>query len=209
MKKNFSNERNSKMNIFIVYAHPSDNSFTFQVKKSFVEGLKSAGHNVEVSDLYKMNFNPVMSEKEYLREAFYKQDAEVPLDVIEEQKKIENADVIAFIYPVLWTAAPAIMEGWFQRVWTYGYAYGEERKMKTLDKAIFLVTMGGSLKDKIRQIEVAAMETVMIDDRMKNRSKENEFYVFDEMTRGYSNDLHREENIKLFTKKACELGKNI
>ena len=53
------------MKIFIVYCHPSKNSFTYEVKESFIKGLESAGHSYEISDLYADGFNPVMSEKEY------------------------------------------------------------------------------------------------------------------------------------------------
>ena len=53
------------MKVFIVYCHPSKNSFTYEVKEAFIKGLESAGHSYEISDLYADGFNPVMSEKEY------------------------------------------------------------------------------------------------------------------------------------------------
>ena len=197
------------MNVLIVYCHPSKNSFTHTVKESYVQGLKDAGHQVVISDLYAGGFNPVMSEAEYIREGFYKLEEPVAEDVTEEQEKINNADVIAFIYPDFWTASPAMLEGWFQRVWTYGFAYGNQPSMKTLNKAIFLITMGGSLKDEIRREQLQAMKTIMIGDRIRNRAKECEVYVFDEMTRGYGNDENREKRTSEFSQKAYELGKNI
>lgn len=197
------------MNVLIVYCHPSKNSFTYQVKEAFVKGLAEAGHSYEISDLYAMNFNPIMSEEEYTREAFYHGETPISEDVSVEQKKINAADIIAFIYPDFWTASPAMLEGWFQRVWTYGFAYGDNPTMKVLDKAIFLMTMGGSLADEIRKIQVEAMQTVMIGDRIRTRAKKCEMYVFDEMTRGYNNDVNREERIGRFTKKAYEIGKKL
>lgn len=197
------------MNVLIVYCHPSKNSFTHTVKESYVQGLKDAGHQVVISDLYAGGFNPVMSETEYIREGFYKLEEPVAEDVTEEQKKINNADVIAFIYPDFWTASPAMLEGWFQRVWTYGFAYGNQPSMKTLNKAIFLITMGGSLKDEIRREQLQAMKTIMIGDRIRNRAEECEVHVFDEMTRGYGNDENRERRTSEFSQKAYELGKNI
>lgn len=197
------------MNVLIVYCHPSKNSFTHTVKESYVQGLKDAGHQVVISDLYAGGFNPVMSEAEYIREGFYKLEEPVAEDVTEEQKKINNADVIAFIYPDFWTASPAMLEGWFQRVWTYGFAYGNQPSMKTLNKAIFLITMGGSLKDEIRREQLQAMKTIMIGDRIRNRAEECEVHVFDEMTRGYGNDENRERRTLEFSQKAYELGKNI
>ena len=119
---------------------------------------------------------------------------------------VDRADCIAFIYPDFWTAAPAMLEGWFQRVWTYGFAYGINRTMKILDKALFLVTMGGSMKDSVRIEQVEAMKTVMIGDRIHDRAKSSEMIIFDEMTRGYGNDENRDERIKRFTKQAYQIG---
>lgn len=197
------------MNVLVVYCHPSNNSFTYTVKESFIKGLKDAGHTYEVSDLYAENFNPVMSESEYIREGFYRLEDSVAEDVIREQEKINNADVIAFIYPDFWTASPAMLEGWFQRVWTYGFAYGNEPTMKTIDKVMFLVTMGGSLNDEIRRVQLEAMKTVMVGDRIRNRARICEVYAFDEMTRGYGNDENREKRISEFSQKAYDLARNI
>lgn len=197
------------MNVFVVYCHPCEDSFTYQVKESFLKGISDAGHTCEISDLYAMRFDPVMSENEYRREAFYNETLPVPDDVLMEQEKINRADAIAFIYPDFWTASPAVLEGWFQRVLTYGFAYGAGPEMKTLEKAVFLVTMGGSLTDEIRRVQLDAMKTVMVGDRIRHRAKACQFYVFDEMTRGYANDDRRKENIDAFTQAAYNIGKEI
>lgn len=197
------------MNVLVVYCHPSKNSFTHTVKKSFIQGLKAAGHTCEVSDLYAEGFHPVMSETEYLREGFCQLDHPVAEDVLREQQRINRADSIVFIYPDFWTASPAMLEGWFQRVWTYGFAYGNEPTMKTLEKAIFLVTMGGSLEEEVRRVQLEAMKTVMVGDRIRNRAKKCEVYAFDQMTRGYGNDENREKRIAEFSQKAYDIAKNI
>ncbi len=197
------------MKVFVVYAHPSCNSFTYQVKERFLAGLVDAGHTYEISDLYAMNFKETFTEQEYMREAFYQEDLPVPEDVLVEQRKCVEADAIAFIYPVFWTEAPAKLVGWFQRVFTYGFAYGEEPALLPFQKAIFLVTMGGSLKDPIRQKEVEAMETVMLLDRINTRAKEKRMIVFDEMTRGNDVENFREENQDRFLIQSYELGRNI
>lgn len=197
------------MQVFVVYCHPSKNSFTHAVKESFIKGLEDAGHTYEISDLYADRFDPVMSEAEYLREGFYRGQDPVAEDVLKEQGKINHADIIVFIYPDFWTASPAMLEGWFQRVWTYGFAYGDEPAMKTLEKAMFLVTMGGSLQDEVRRVQLEAMKNVMVGDRIRNRAKQCEVYAFDQMTRGYGNDENREKRIVEFCRKAYEMGRNI
>lgn len=197
------------MKVLVVYCHPSENSFTDKVKRSFVKGLEDAGHTYIISDLYAEKFNPIMSEEEYLREGFYNLDAPVSPDVIREQERINWSDIIVFIYPDFWTASPAMLEGWFQRVWTYGFAYGDYPEMKKLEKAIFFITMGGSLRDEIRKTQLEAMKTVMVGDRIRNRAKSCEVYVFDQMTRGYGNDANRIERIERFSKDAYEIAKSL
>lgn len=197
------------MKILVIYAHPSEVSFTTEVKNEFIRGLKEAGHTVEISDLYKMEFQETMTEQEYLREAFYREDSPIPSDVIEEQRKIKEADILAFIYPVFWTEAPAKLVGWFQRVWTYGFAYGDHPSMHVIQKAVFLVTMGGSLQDEIRRQQAEAMKTVMLGDRISDRALKKEMYFFDRMTRGYGNDETREANRLKFLQQVHALGLEI
>lgn len=194
------------MNIFIVYAHPSKNSFTYNVKEELVKTLLEAGHTIEISDLYTMNFSETFTEGEYTRDAFYNENIPVSEDVLIEQQKINNADSIVFIYPVFWTEAPAKLVGWFQRVWSYGFAYGDNPTMKQLEKALFFITMGGNSKDKVRQKQIEAMKTVMLEDRIAGRAKKSEFIVFDEMTRGYGNDKNRAHKAEQFLQYINTLG---
>ena len=197
------------MKVLIVYCHPSKNSFTAMVKNSFIKGLEDAGHTYILSDLYAEQFNPVISEKEYLREAFYELNMPLSTDILREQHRINSSDIIVFIYPDFWTASPAMLEGWFQRVWTYGFAYGDFPTMKTMRKVLFLITMGGSLNDEIRIKQLQAMKTIMVEDRIRNRSQECEVYAFDQMTRGYGNTNNRNERIEIFSKKAYSIAKSI
>ena len=112
------------MRVFIVYCHPSKDSFTKNMCAAFIKGITDSGNEYIMSDLYEMGFDPVMKEKEYLRDANYRDTPAVADDVRKEQEKINSADAIAFIYPVFWTEAPAMLVGWFDRVWSYGFAYG-------------------------------------------------------------------------------------
>ena len=170
------------MNVLIVYAHPSEDSFTRHVRDSFIRGLQASGHCYVLSDLYKMNFATDMSEAEYLREANYQDNLPVPNDVLAEQEKINACDAVVFIYPVFWTEAPAKLVGWFNRVWTYGFAYGNKR-MKTLDKALILCTAGHSLQHLKQYGHYDAMKTVMLGDRLFGRATDKQMIVLDCMTK--------------------------
>ena len=48
----------------------------------------------------------------------------IPKDVREQQRKIAGAQALAFISPVWFVGFPAILKGWFDRVWTLGFAFG-------------------------------------------------------------------------------------
>jgi NAD(P)H dehydrogenase (quinone) len=176
-------EAETAMRVFIVYAHPSENSFTRYVRDRFIEGLKSAGHSYTLSDLYRMNFKTDLDEAEYQREAFYRREDPPAEDVIREQEKINAADAIVFIYPVFWTDAPAKLKGWFDRVWTYGFAYGENRTMKRLERALVICSAGNTMEYFHRTGLLDAMKKVMLNDRLFDRVKRKDLIVLDGTSR--------------------------
>jgi len=193
------------MKVFIVYCHPSEDSFTRNMRDAFIKGVTDSGNEYIMSDLYKMGFDPVMTEQEYLRDAYYSDKPDVAGDVLAEQEKINSSDAIAFIYPVFWTEAPAMLVGWFDRVWTYGFAYGE-KTMKVLDKAVILCSAGNPVERLESFGLLDSMKKVMLGDRLIGRAKETDFIVFDNTSR--ENKL-REKNWDMNLQKAYETGKNL
>ena len=193
------------MNVFIVYCHPDEDSFTRLIRDSFIDGLKSSGYGCVISDLYKMNFTSEMNRDEYRREAHYRIELPVPDDVLIEQEKINSSDAVAFIYPLFWSDVPAKLKGWFDRVWTFGFAYGENRTMKLLEKALVLVSAGNTL-DYFEKTGIGeAMKKIMLDDRLFDRVKHKEMFIFEATSRETdARELNREKHLR----KAFELGKN-
>jgi len=191
------------MNVFIVYCHPSEDSFTKHMCEAFIKGITDSGNEYIISDLYKMGFQTDMTEEEYLRDANYRNTPNVAKDVLVEQEKINSADAIAFIYPVFWTEAPAKLVGWFDRVWSYGFAYGE-KTMKVLDKAIILCSAGNPIERLEEYGLLDSMKRVMLGDRLFERAKKMEFIVFDSTSR--ENEL-REKNWDANLQKAYKIGK--
>ena len=55
------------MKVLIIFAHPNPKSFTRAILDNFVRGLKEAGHQYEVVDLYKVKFNPDQRDGDYLK----------------------------------------------------------------------------------------------------------------------------------------------
>jgi NAD(P)H dehydrogenase (quinone) len=191
------------MKVFIVYCHPSDDSFTRHMRDAFIKGVTDSGNEYILSDLYKMGFKTDMTEEEYLRDAYYRNTPNVAADVLAEQEKINSSDAIAFIYPVFWTEAPAKLVGWFDRVWSYGFAYGE-KTMKELDKAVILCSAGNPI-ERLKEFGLLdSMKKVMLGDRLFGRAKRMEFIIFDNTSR--ENEL-REKNWDINIQKAYEIGK--
>ena len=192
------------MKVFIVYCHPSDDSFTRHMRDAFIRGIEDSGNEYIISDLYKMDFDPNMTEQEYLRDAYYRTEPDVADDVLAEQEKINSSDAIVFIYPVFWTEAPAKLVGWFDRVWSYGFAYGD-KMMKLLDKAMILCSAGNTTEHLEQFGLLDSMKKVMLGDRLFGRAKETGFVVFGSTSR--ENEL-REQNWDSNLQKAYDIGKN-
>ena len=193
------------MKVFIVYCHPSEDSFTKNMCDAFIKGVTDSGNEYIISDLYKMGFQTDMTEEEYIRDANYRNTPNVAKDVLAEHEKINSSDAIAFIYPVFWTEAPAKQVAWFDRVWTYGFAYGE-KTMKELDKAVILCSAGNSIEHLEEFGLLDSMKRVMLGDRLFGRAKQMEFIVFDNTSR--ENEL-REKNWDANLQKAYEIGKGL
>jgi len=106
----------------------------------------------------------------------------IPNDVKKEHKKLKNADCLIFIYPVWWSDCPSKLKGWFDRVYTVGYAYGnkdsnQDDKMKILKFGLVICTAGHS-NEFLKEIGIAeSMRNVMIDDRLGNRFENKEMII--------------------------------
>jgi NAD(P)H dehydrogenase (quinone) len=168
------------MNVLIVYAHPSKKSYTFQVLERLKSVLKTENFEVEISDLYALNFQSDLSEEEYEREGFAKTELPIPAAVLAEQEKIEKADCIIFLYPVWWSDCPAKLKGWFDRVYSVGYAYGQNetsRKMKTVPLGLVICTAGHP-NEFLNETEIApSMVKIMLEDRLGKRFEEKEMII--------------------------------
>ena len=168
------------MNILIVYAHPSKKSYTFQVLEHLKSQISKQNWNLEISDLYAMNFQSDMSEQEYEREGFAKTELPISNDVLDEHAKIEKADCIIFLYPVWWSDCPAKLKGWFDRVYAVGYAYGQNetsQKMKSIPFGLVICTAGHP-NAFLEEINMAkSMETIMLEDRLGKRFENKEMLI--------------------------------
>ena len=148
------------MHCYIVFAHPSKNSFTHSVLESFIAGLAESNHTYEIGNLYQMNFDPVMDISQYEREVRITQ-TQVPQDVKTEHKKIQKAQALVFIYPNWWSDCPAILKGWFDKVWSYGFAYeyiDNVRHSYVKPRNALVICTAGYTAEKLEEIGIAEIQ---------------------------------------------------
>ncbi|GKS14531.1 NAD(P)H dehydrogenase [Paenibacillus chitinolyticus] len=139
------------MKHLIIYAHPHTNSFNHAILDTAVSSIKRNGHDVVVRDLYELSFQPVLTtvDTASMRKGV------IPEDIKTEQLHITEADVIIFIYPIWWTGLPAILKGYIDRVFAYGFAYAldEEGIVKLLKgKKGLIINTHGTPKEVYDQI---------------------------------------------------------
>lgn len=108
------------MRCLVVTAHPLPNSLCASLRDRVVETLHAAGHEVATEDLYAGHFDPALSPAE--RGGYYAGD--FPIDAIADQvERLLAAEAVVLVFPTWWFGFPAMLKGWFDRVWAPGVAY--------------------------------------------------------------------------------------
>ncbi|WP_341278735.1 NAD(P)H-dependent oxidoreductase [Paenibacillus sp. FSL H8-0537] len=143
------------MKHLIVFAHPNEDSYNRAILNTAVQSLKAEGHEVTVRDLYELKFQPVLTPEDTAA----MRAGQTPEDILTEQKYLTEADTVTFIYPIWWTGLPAILKGYVDRVFAYGYAYayGETGIDKLLTgKKGFIINTHGTPSEIYDQIGMTA-----------------------------------------------------
>lgn len=134
------------MNILLIYCNPSSESYSHAIKTIITEVCSANGHEVILRDLYAMKFDPVltMTEMEAIKRG------EISDEIKQEHDHIRKADLIILIYPLWWNGPPALLKGYVDRIFSYGfaYSYNEQGAVKLLtEKNIIIFTPNGTPKD--------------------------------------------------------------
>jgi NAD(P)H dehydrogenase (quinone) len=159
------------MHVLVLFVHPRRRSFTGELADAFCEGLRVAGHSVEFADLYQEGFNPLLDEAQFGLETALEPEAPRPADVQAEQARLERAEGLVFIYPFWWSDVPALLKGWFDRVWSYGYAYAYEadrsRSTRLKVRKALAISPAGHTDEKLDALGLrVAHHRVMVEDRL-------------------------------------------
>ncbi len=104
----------------VIFAHPCARSFTASVAAAYAQAATSLGHTVIQRDLYRLGFDPCLREGERAGPGHFHPGE----DVRAEREIIGSCDVFALIYPLWLNAPPAMLKGYLDRVFGFGFAYG-------------------------------------------------------------------------------------
>ena len=124
------------MKVLIVFAHPEPRSLNGSLRDVAVRELEAEGHEVRVSDLYAEGWTSEVGRADFplrpqdarlapaaaSKQAF--ESGTLTADVKAEIEKLLWADVLILQFPLWWFSMPAILKGWVDRVFAYGFAYG-------------------------------------------------------------------------------------
>mgnify|MGYP002621656033 CR=1 FL=1 len=108
------------MKVLVLFSHPVESSYGAALHARVLEGLAAAGHEVDDCDLYAEGFDPVLSRHDRL--TYH--------DVPDNRKLVEpyvqrllNAEALVIVSPVWNFGFPAMLKGYFDRVWLPGVTF--------------------------------------------------------------------------------------
>ena len=151
------------MHILTVLDHPNPQSFSAAVAARFMAGCEAAGHTVELADLHAEGFDPRWSVADITREGA----AAAGTDIAVEQARIMRAEAICLVFPLFWWGMPAMMKGWLDRVWSWGWAYDQlddpDASLQRPRTGVLLVPAGARSDEMDARGYRHALETAWID----------------------------------------------
>jgi len=135
------------MNTLVIFAHPGTQGHNSYVLELVKKDLIFRKESFEVLDLYKMNFDPILKDNEL----YSSKNRQVDESIKKIQEKISSSSKLIFIYPIWWNGAPAILKGFFDRVFSSRFAFRYVKVLKRFNvpkgllkgkKAAIFITTG-------------------------------------------------------------------
>ncbi|MFJ7110949.1 NAD(P)H-dependent oxidoreductase [Pseudomonas sp. NPDC098740] len=102
--------------ILVILGHPASNSFCGALAERYAQSAVRAGHEVRQLFLGAMDFDPVLREG-------YQQVQTLEADLCRAQADIVWAEHLTLVYPIWWGGVPALLKGFFDRVFLPGFAF--------------------------------------------------------------------------------------
>jgi putative NADPH-quinone reductase len=134
------------MRVLVLYAHPNPESFAAALHGTVVEALTAAGHEVDDCDLYAEGFDPVLSRAERVG---YHDLATNTDPVAGYVARVQAAEALVLCFPVWNFGYPAILKGFFDRVFLPGISFklvdGKVRpNLWNIRRLVAVTTYGGT-----------------------------------------------------------------
>jgi NAD(P)H dehydrogenase (quinone) len=110
------------MRVMVTIDHPWEQSFNHAILAHVADVLRRGGGEVDVLDLHREEFDPVLRVHEL---AVYGQGRFFDPRVEDYQRRIAQADHLVYIFPVWWEVMPAMLKGFFDKVFLPEWAFRE------------------------------------------------------------------------------------
>ncbi|MDR9803232.1 NAD(P)H-dependent oxidoreductase [Rhizobium hidalgonense] len=134
------------MRVLVLHSHPVEESYGKALYQQSLESLRKAGHEVDACDLYAENFDPVLSRQDRLIYHDYPGNTELVKPYVERLKRAEG---LVLVTPVWNFGFPAILKGYFDRVWLPGVSFElvdrkVESRLRHIRKLAAVLTYGAT-----------------------------------------------------------------
>lgn len=144
------------MKVVVVYTHPCGESLVAAARDAALRGLELGGHEVRLLDLYDEGFRPELGLEEWRGHADGRRDPDCDHHI----EALRWAEALVLVYPTWWGMQPAMLRGWFDRIWTTGVAYdigggptGITGRLRNLRRLVVVTTHGSSKWQNVLQGE--------------------------------------------------------
>lgn len=148
------------MRALVIYCHPLTDSFTEASRERVLAGLRAAGAEVRLADLYADGFEPGYTLLDHT-------ESEVDPALLSYLDDLSWCDTLILVYPTWWAGPPSMLTGWIDRVWAreaarrHGGGQGNAVPQHRNVRRLVAVTSHGSSK-MINLIEGEAGRSALI-----------------------------------------------
>lgn len=134
------------MRVLLLYAHPDPASYGAALHAAALRALREAGHEVDDCDLYAEGFEAVLSRQERVG---YHDLASNTAPVTDYVRRLQAAEALVLCFPVWNFGYPAILKGFFDRVFLPGVSFrlvdGKVRpNLWNIRRLVAVTTYGGT-----------------------------------------------------------------
>lgn len=139
------------MRVHVVHAHPVEDSYNRSLYNEVISTLQAKGHEVDALSLYDEEFYAVLSREERLN--YHKVPENITPEIAPYVERLRAAEALVFVHPVWNYGAPAILKGYYDRIYLPGVSFvltgGDDRgellpALTHIKRVAFVTTYGGN-----------------------------------------------------------------